>query len=182
MEDITRIAELLENQPRNLCYFILGCNTNLRTCDMVKLKVSQVKNLKEDGILILRESKTEKVRRIPLNIACIEVIQNLLSKGNFKDTDFLLRNPQNGLQFSTIYACQLVKKWCAELKIEGNYGAHTPRKTWAYHQRVTQGESLPNIMVALNHSTQRQTLDYLCIQEAETLKMYKMVLGKKKEE
>ena len=46
------------------------------------------------------------------------------------------------------------------------------RKTWGYHQRVTFGVDLPRLMVCFNHSTQRQTLDYLCIQPEEIKDVY----------
>ena len=40
---------------------------------------------------------------------------------------------------------------------------HALRKTWVY-QRVGLGTGLPELMVCFNHSTQRQTLEYLCVQ------------------
>ncbi len=44
--------------------------------------------------------------------------------------------------------------------------------TWGYHQRVTFGVGLPELMVIYNHSTQRQTLDYLCVQPEEIRSVY----------
>ena len=40
------------------------------------------------------------------------------------------------------------------------------------HQRVTFGVDIPKLMVCFNHSTQRQTLDYLCIQPEEIKDVY----------
>jgi hypothetical protein len=56
--------------------------------------------------------------------------------------------------------------------LKGNYGSHTLRKTFGYHQRVTFGVDLPRLMVVFNHSTQKQTLDYLCIQPKEIKDVY----------
>jgi len=67
---------------------------------------------------------------------------------------------------------KLLKGWCSEINLKGNYGSHTLRKTWGYHQRVTFGVDLPRLMVCFNHSTQRQTLDYLCIQPEEIKDVY----------
>jgi hypothetical protein len=67
---------------------------------------------------------------------------------------------------------RLVKGWCRDINLKGNYGSHTLRKTWGYHQRVTFGVGLPELMVAFNHSTQRQTLDYLCVQPEEIKNIY----------
>ena len=47
------------------------------------------------------------------------------------------------------------------------YGSHTLRKTYGYHQRVTYRRAIPTLMVCHNHATQKQTLDYLCIQPEE---------------
>jgi len=49
---------------------------------------------------------------------------------------------------------------------------HNIRKTWGYHQRVTFGVDLPRLMVCFNHSTQRQTLDFLCIHPEEIKDVY----------
>ncbi len=67
---------------------------------------------------------------------------------------------------------RLVKSWCRAINLKGNYGSHTLRKTWGYHQRVTFGVGLPELMVCFNHSTQRQTLEYLCVQPEEIRSVY----------
>ena len=56
--------------------------------------------------------------------------------------------------------------------LRGRYGAHTLRKTWGYHQRVTFGVDIPTLMTCFNHSSQRQTLDYLCVQAEEIKTVY----------
>ena len=66
----------------------------------------------------------------------------------------------------------LVKQWCKAAHIRGNFGSHTLRKTWGYQQRVKFGVGLPELMVCFNHSSQKQTLDYLCVQPAEVKKIY----------
>ena len=71
---------------------------------------------------------------------------------------------------------RLVKGWCRAINLKSNYGSHTLRKTWGYHQRVTFGTDLPRLMVCFNHSTQRQSLDYLCIQPQEIKDVYENVL------
>jgi hypothetical protein len=39
MKNIKSIKKLLADNPRNLCLFILGVNTNLRACDLLRIKV-----------------------------------------------------------------------------------------------------------------------------------------------
>ena len=66
---------------------------------------------------------------------------------------------------------RLVKSWCKTINLPGNYGSHTLRKTWGYHQRMA-GTDIPTLMVAFNHSTQKQTLAYLGIQPEELKDAY----------
>ena len=56
--------------------------------------------------------------------------------------------------------------------MKGNYGSHTLRKTFGYHQRVTFGVEIPQLMVTFTHKSQRQTLEYLCIQDEEVKSIY----------
>ena len=67
---------------------------------------------------------------------------------------------------------QKVKSWCRTINLKGNYGGHTLRKTFGYHQRVTFGTDLPTLMEIFNHSTQKQTLAYLCVQPDEIRNVY----------
>ena len=61
----------------DLALFTIGINTNLRASDILGIKVKQVKNLKPmDEIVIAREKKTGKSRRINLNKACIDAIKS----------------------------------------------------------------------------------------------------------
>jgi hypothetical protein len=62
--------------------------------------------------------------------------------------------------------------WCAAINLKGNFGSHSLRKTFGYHQRVTFNVGVPELMVAFNHSSQRETLEYLCIQPDEVKSIY----------
>jgi integrase len=172
-KDIKLIKKILQDSPRNLCLFILGINTNLRASDLLKIKVEQVQHLQPGEEITLKEKKTQKQRRINLNRACIEAIQNLLKSIKYEEDDFLFlsnRKDKNALTVSSLST--LVKKWCKDINLKGNYASHTLRKTWGYHQRVTFGVGIPELMVCFNHTSQKQTLDYLCVQPEEIKNIY----------
>jgi integrase len=118
----------------------------------------------------LNERKTKKERRITLNRACIHAIQRLLAFREYSDDAYLFIGQRGPLTVPTVN--QKVKSWCKAINLKGNYGSHSLRKTWGYHQRVTFGTDLPRLMVCFNHSTQKQTLDYLCIQPEEIRDVY----------
>ncbi len=173
-KDIKLIKKTLQESLRNFCLFVMGINTNLRASDLLKIKVSQVKHLQPDEEISLKETKTSKRRRINLNRTCIEAIQNLLRSKKHKDDDFLFQSQRKNGKALTVPALSLlVKKWCRTINLKGNYASHTLRKTWGYHQRITFGVGIPELMVCFNHSNQKQTLDYLCIQPEEIKSVYK---------
>ena len=173
IKDIKLIKKLLQDSPRNLCIFILGINTNLRASDLLKITVGQVKHLQAGEEITLKEKKTQKKRRINLNNTCIEAIQILLKSKKMNDDDFLFQSQRkNGKALTVPSLSQFVKNWCKEINLKGNYASHSLRKTWGYHQRITFGVGIPELMVCFNHSNQKQTLDYLCIQPEEIKSVY----------
>ena len=94
----------------------------------------------------------------------------LNSVQGLNDDDQLFQSQRGTLTVQSVN--RLVKTWCKSINLPGNYGSHTLRKTFGYHQRVQLNTSIPELMVMFNHSTQRQTLDYLCIQADEIKDAY----------
>jgi integrase len=170
LKDIQTIKKLLADKPRDFALFVLGINTNLRASDLLSLTAGQVRGLKPGDDLELKEKKTGKLRRLTLNQACMSVLQALLASRPYQDEDTLFVGQRGPLTVS--YLNRLVKAWARLVNLTGNYGSHSLRKTWGYHQRVSFGTDIPTLMVCFNHSTQRQTLDYLCIQPSEIRDVY----------
>ena len=168
LKDIQSIKKLLHDKPRDRCLFILGINTNLRASDLLSIKVGQVRDVDE---LVLKERKTGKHRRITLNKVVRSSIQGLLAGSDLEDDDYLFQS-QRADRLTVPSVNRLVKQWTGAINLKGNYGSHTLRKTFGYHQHKTFKTPLPDLMVAFNHSTQRQTLDYLCIQSKEQRDLY----------
>ena len=167
---IQTIKKLLADKPLDFALFVIGINTNLRASDLLRIKVKQVKDLKPNDEIAINEKKTKKPRRITLNKACISAIQGLLASKEYQDKDYLFTGQRGVLTVPTVN--QKVKSWCKAINLKGNFGSHSLRKTWGFHQRVTFGTDLPRLIVCFNHSTQKQTLDYLCIQPQEIRDVY----------
>jgi len=170
LKDIKLIKKLLTDNPRNLCLFVLGINTNLRASDLLRITAGQVRHLQPGDTLNLKEKKTGKHRAITVNKAVVEAAQRLLRAKEYQDADLLFTGQRGALTVPTINA--MVKGWCREIKLPGNYGSHTLRKTFGYHQRVTAGTSIVELMTMFNHSSQKQTLEYLGIQPEEIKSAY----------
>ena len=169
-KDIQIIKKLLSDKPLDYALFTVGINTNLRASDLLRIKVKQVKDLNPNDEIVLNEKKTRKERRINLNKSCIEAINGLLASKEYSDEDYIFKGQRGQLTVPTVN--QKVKSWCRAINMKGNYGSHSLRKTWGYHQRVSFGTDLPTLMVCFNHSTQKQTLDYLCVQPEEIRNVY----------
>jgi integrase len=134
-KDVKAIKKLLANKPRDLALFTIGINTNLRASDLLQIRAGMVRNLKPMDEIELKERKTGKLRRISLNKSCTDAIQALLESRQYKDDEPLFSGQRGPLAVPT--ANPLVKSWCRTVNLQGNYGSHTLRKTFGYHQRVT---------------------------------------------
>jgi len=165
---IDLIKKMLADKPRDYALFVVGINTAYRASELLALTVGKVKHLQVGDTFIVREQKTSKKRGVTLNKAAYDALQSVLVTMPGAPDDapiFGSRKGERALTVSTLN--RMVKEWCSIYNLPGNYGSHTLRKTWGYHQRVTFKRDLPEIMVALGHSSQRQTLHYLCIADSE---------------
>ena len=171
LKHIEAIKELLKDKPRDLCLFTLGINTNLRASDLVNLTIGQVAYLNPGDELCIKERKTGKLRCISLNQKVITAITALI--GDLSDPSAPLFQSRKGNgKLSVSYINQMVKSWCKEIKLKGNYGSHTLRKTFGYIHRTQFCTDIPTLMIMFNHSSQKQTLDYLGIQPTEIKDAY----------
>ncbi len=174
MKDIRLIKKILSDNPRDLALFVIGINTNLRASDLLNIRIDQVSHLQVGDELVMKEQKTGKLRRITLNKPCVDVIRNLFRwyGDQNHDREWLFQSRKRKGKLTVPSVSRLVKRWCQNVNLKGNYAAHTLRKTWGYHQRVTYNADIPTLMVCFGHSTQRQTLDYLCVQPDEIKDIY----------
>lgn len=170
LKKIEEIKSMLKPHPRNYCLFVVGINTGLRASDLVNLRVAQVKNLQPMGKFFVQEKKKRKRKFVVFNKVCTDAIQRLLESREYKDDDFLFLGQRGTL--TTISIHQLVKSWCKKAGLTGNYGSHTLRKTFGFIKNTVQGVKLHVLTQAFNHSREKETLTYLCIQPEEVEAMY----------
>lgn len=170
-EAIADIKEMLKDSPRNFALFTLGINTAYRAIELLNLTIADVKHLKAGDTLDIWQSKTSKYRRVILNTSVVDALQNWIEFSDL-DSSAPLFVSRKGGSLSVPTLNNLVKKWCKDAGLVGNYGSHTLRKTWGFWQRTENKTPLPLLMTAYGHSTEQQTLDYLCIQSDEISELY----------
>ena len=147
--------------------FTLGVNNGLRACDLLKLKVGQVKDLKPGQTIKIKESKTGKVNVLMMNKKSYGVLQSYLKKVQPPEDAALFPSQKGGGPLSVQRCQKMIKEWGRGINLKGRFGAHTLRKTWAYQQRVSFGVGFDVICKRLNHSSPAVTMHYLGIEDEE---------------
>ena len=172
LEHLQKIKESLRGHPRNFALFTLGTNTAFRGGDILSLNVGDVRNVNVGDLLTLKEQKTGKRRSVTLNSAAFEAIARLLEVApDLPDNTPLFRGQGLRTRMTIETFGRLVKKWCKDAGIEGNFASHTLRKTWAYQNRK-RGADILVIQKALGHSSPAVTMAYMCVQSQEMSDLY----------
>jgi integrase len=161
IKDIKAIKQLLANNPRNLLLFTMGVNNGLRIGDLLKLKAKDVERLRPGQSIIIRESKTGKDNVLMVNNSLYKTIRSYSEIINPDNEDYLFasRKTKGPLTIQAVNA--LVKKWTRAINLQGNYGAHTLRKTFGYIQRTQYGVGFEVLAKRFNHSSPAVTMRYL---------------------
>lgn len=160
IETIRDIQDYLKlKSERNYVLFCTGIYSSLRITDILSLKVRDVRNKK---YIYLREKKTNKENRIPINDELKKIFnQYVIGK---KDYEYLF--PSRRKNKSGIYASitrqqahNIIKDIGREFKLE-SIACHTMRKTFGYHyyQKKKDIETLKTIF---NHHNSGVTSRYI---------------------
>jgi len=177
-EDVHRVAEYLRDSHETgemlRVMFLLGCNTGLRAGDLRRVKFADIVGKEYFDII---EAKTQKHRRIYINTALREIIQGYVEYERVKVfqrertivtvTEFFVQDKNceiitgnKRVAVGVKYMHLLISDACRELGIEGNYGSHTMRKTFAYHV-YKLCHSLDCVQRLLRHSNRKLTIRYI---------------------
>ena len=167
IKDIKAIKQLLSKEHRNLLIFTMGINNGLRIGDLLKLRVKDVKRLRPGQSIIIRKSKTGKDNVLMVNNSVYKTIRSYSEIVKPDDEDYLFasRKTQGPLTIQSVNA--LVKKWTQAINLQGNYGAHTLRKTFGYIQRTEYGVGFEVLAKRFNHSSPAVTMRYLGLTSKE---------------
>ena len=167
IKDIKAIAKMTSANPRDHLLFVLGINNGLRACDLVRLKVGDVRYLKAGDTLTIKETKTGKDNILAVNKTVYKALQAYLDAIRPDDDAYLFASRKGNGHIQSQAVSKLVKKWTGAINLKGNYGSHTLRKTWGYIQRTMHGVGFEIICKRYNHSSPAVTMRYLGIQDRE---------------
>ena len=167
IKSIQTISRLLADKPRDLLLWTLGINNGLRASDLLQVKVGDVRYMQPGDTLQIIESKTGKKNILVVNKITHKVLLKYLGGVALADDDFLFKSRKGDKPLQSQAVSKMIQGWCREINLKGRYGAHTLRKTWGYHQRVTHGVGFELICRRYNHSSPAITMRYLGIEDKE---------------
>ncbi len=167
IKDIKAISKMTSGNPRDHLLFVMGINNGLRACDLVRVKVGDLRYLKVGDTLTIKESKTGKDNILVVNKTVYKALQTYLETVRPDDDAYLFASRKGESHLQSQAVSKLVKKWTRAINLKGNYGAHTLRKTWGYIQRTMHGVGFEIICKRYNHSSPAITMRYLGIQDRE---------------
>ena len=164
---IYAIDRLLKGNPRNRALFSMAICTGMMLADLLNIKNFHVSDLEKTGEIRIKEKKTGRIRKLPVEQESIQIIQHLIDKkkqetAHLKKNEFLFKGRKGALTVSSLN--NMIKEWCSTVGIRGNYGALTLRKTYGYLKLVSGGATIEEIMKHYGHSSSWQTFEYLCVQ------------------
>jgi len=161
LELIEKMKVILKKQNyRNYFLFVFGINSGLRISDILKLKVSDVRNKTH---VVITEKKTGKEKRFKLNTNLQIEIKEYISNMSNDEYLFTPVTDRQKKPISREMAWIILNKAARELGLE-EIGTHTLRKTFGYHfyQKTKDVALLQNIF---NHSSPSVTLRYIGINQ-----------------
>lgn len=153
--DIERMKQCLHG--RDLLLFIVGINTNLRISDILTLTREQF----DCDHLSLKEQKTGKSKKVRINENVKKAINELAPQSGY-----LFASRKGDGPITRTQAWRILNAGAKRAGLNIAFGTHTLRKTWAYHAyNEGKGADLALVTKALNHSSQRETLRYIGIEQ-----------------
>lgn len=159
-ELISDIADYLRDKnERDYVMFMFGIYSGLRISDILKFKVRDVRN---KSYIVMREQKTKKEKRFPINDELKPVLQNYIQ--GKKDFEYLFRSRKGMNQpISRQQAYNILSDAADKFDLYA-IGTHTLRKTFGYHM-YQQTHDAVTIKEILNHSDISVTLRYIGINQ-----------------
>lgn len=189
MEELEAMASwLYKNTDRKyLLGFVLGINLGLRANELLNLRVSDVFN--RDGSIkyiedeentsdriSIFQSKTDKVRGVYLNEACISILNWYYPQGCTKNhNDFIFSSREGGSVKPDTFR-KILKSAAKACGLKQNIGTHTLRKTWGWWQYTTNTGKVygdvSQLQRLFGHDSSMTTLRYLGIMDQEDKALY----------
>ena len=159
---IKDIANWLKNySEKYYVIFLIGISVGIRISDVLKLKISDMKNTDR---IVIKEKKTGKTKIFPLRPDIAKVVKDYIK--NYCDEEYqeyiFLGKKGARLDRSAVY--RVLNRCMQELGIDIKCGTHSCRK-YCGRAIFEQTKDLSIVMTIFNHSSQRISARYIGLTE-----------------
>ena len=157
-----RIRLQLADRLRDLALFNLAIDSKLRSCDLVRLRVSDVAH----GTQVVKramvmQQKTKQPVQFEITEQSRDAIADWISHAKLKNSDYLFKSRfKNSPHISTRQYARIVESWVSAIGLDpGAYGTHSLRRTKAslIYRRT---KNLRAVQLLLGHSKLESTVRY----------------------
>ena len=168
-----RIRLQLADRQRELALFNLGIDSKLRACDLVTLRVRDVRH--GDRVAtraIVMQQKTQRPVQFEMTDQTRQALETWISSSALRSDDFVFPNRKlRSHHLSTRQYSRIVRSWVAEVGLDPSmYATHSMRRTKAslIYRRT---KNLRAVQLLLGHSKLESTVRYLGIEVDDALEM-----------
>lgn len=153
---------LREINEKYYVMFMIGIYSGLRVSDILKLQVRDVKYKDEVSV---REKKTGKIKRFPINSALKRVLDEYCEDRKLGEYLVPAKDKKPMMKpASRTSAYYALHKAAEQVGLE-HIGTHTMRKTFGYWMYQQTDKNVAMLMKIFNHSDPSITLVYIGIQK-----------------
>jgi integrase/recombinase XerD len=138
---------------RAMLSLIYACG--LRRSELLELKQTDVDSKR--GLLIIRQSKGNKDRIVPLSLKIIELLRDYYKA--YRPIEWLFEGQKKGEQYSAVSLQQVLRQCLVKAKIKKPVTLHWLRHSYATHL-LESGTDLRYIQELLGHKSSRTTEIY----------------------
>jgi len=144
-----------EGSVRDVALWSLGIGAGLRIGELLRLRACDFLTAggQVDTRLVVRSTKTSRERCVPLIPVVRDTVKAYILSG--------LRHTELLFPITRQHAHRLVREWCAAAGLEGRFGTHSMRKTFATLAYDRSGGDAALTARVTGHSNPSQLMAYI---------------------
>ncbi|NKB62540.1 MAG: tyrosine-type recombinase/integrase [Gammaproteobacteria bacterium] len=168
-----RIRLQISGIPQELALFNLAIDSKLRSCDLVRLKVSDISKM---GSVSTRAMVLQRKTQVPVQFEITpgtrDLLNNHLRKNDLALGDYLFKSRLSASNhLSTRQYARIAKRWVSEIGLDPSvYATHSTRRTKAslIYKRT---KNLRAVQLLLGHTKLESTVRYLGVEVDDALEL-----------
>ena len=168
-----RIRLQLAENCKELALFNLAIDSKLRGCDLIKLKISDVSQMRQvSSRAMIVQQKTKIPVQFEITKPTRDSLQTYISNFRFDSDDYLFKSRLSSSDhLSTRQYARIVKKWVASIGLDPSlYATHSIRRTKPslIYKRT---KNLRAVQLLLGHTKLESTVRYLGVEVEDALEI-----------